>query len=69
MAKMVIFKIALAVLAALITLWQTVRRLRITEGYTVEGQITYLEGKLTSLPLLTFSYTEGSRVSIFRRLN
>lgn len=61
MAKMLIFKIALAVLATLATLWQIIRESRLQEGYTVEGQITYLEGKLTSLPLLTFSYTADGR--------
>lgn len=65
MAKMVIFKIAIAVAATLATLWQICRRLRMTEGYTVEGQITYLEGKLTGQPLLTFSYTaQGQRFHI-----
>lgn len=62
MARMVIFKMAIAMAATFATLWQICRRLRMTEGYTVEGQITYLQGKLTGLPLLTFSYTtQGQR--------
>lgn len=42
--------------------WRIIRHRRARDGYQVDGQITYLEGKTSHKPLLTFSYTaDGKR--------
>jgi hypothetical protein len=47
------------VIICVVTIWQVIARRRPKDGYTVDGRITYLEGKTAGLPLLTFSYSVG----------
>lgn len=54
--------LAATVVVVVTSLWRIIQYRRAKDGYQVDGQITYLEGKTAHKPLLTFSYTaEGKR--------
>lgn len=63
MSLPLLLKLFAAILGALLSVWRTIKVLRTTEGSTVEGQITYVEGKpgIGGQPLLTFSYTANGK--------
>ncbi|MGY4495403.1 DUF3592 domain-containing protein [Pseudomonas sp. TE3610] len=63
MSFLVLFKVFAAIAGTLWSAWRTIKVLRMTEGSTVEGRVTYVEGKpgIGGQPLLTFSYTANGQ--------
>lgn len=64
MSHFILLKILVAILGTLWSMWRMIKVLRMTEGATVVGRVTFVEGKpgIGGQPLLTFSYTaDGQR--------